>query len=58
MSTSRSETEPQYAFGHGTARQEFQSSPDKWSARRTLLFLTASASVLWAGIIYVVSLFL
>jgi hypothetical protein len=58
MSSSRSETEPRYSLEHAEARKGSKSSPDKWSARRSLLFLTASASVLWAGIVYVVSLFL
>jgi hypothetical protein len=57
MSVTRSETGAQHALGHpGTlgraatpARTE--STPKKWSARRFLMFVIVSCSVLWALII-------
>lgn len=52
MSVYRSEGEQRFALESSGRQTEVRNSPDKWSARRSLLFLVGAASVLWAGIIF------
>jgi hypothetical protein len=56
MSVSRSDTERRYSLGNPGTQTELHTDPERWSGRRTLLFIVGVSSFLWVGIIYAATL--
>lgn len=52
MYVPRSQAEQRYALDGAATEIESRPAPQKWSARKSLVFVTAASSFLWVLIIY------